>query len=293
MTYIHHHFNVFTLNTLKLILDIDIIGIIKKYYVELALNVLAIKNKHRRDREITFHDEGHIYDLIHPVMLSVCHPISVTTLIHEYCQEFKADLIIYRMMNSKRWSESKYFGKTKYEIKDQWEKDRNEAADAGTKMHFDIELYMNGYEDVNNQSVEFTYFKHFWMDFKNKYPEFKPYRTEMLIWDENFREQKGICGSVDMILKDDKDHVILLDWKRSKEIKFENAYQKMAAPFNNLDDTNYSHYCLQLSIYKYILEMHYHMIVVDMMLVILHPNQTDYHCIPIQAIDMHAIWDKL
>ena len=52
------------------------------------------------------------------------------------------------MMASKKWPQSKYFGKTKNEIKAMWNKNRDEAADAGTKMHYDIECFYNQMENL-------------------------------------------------------------------------------------------------------------------------------------------------
>jgi hypothetical protein len=257
------------------------------------LNHLALKNKHARDTQITFYEDGHRYDLIHPLTNTIVNPISVTTLIHEYCQEFNADLIIHRMMNGKNWPQSQYYGLTKNEIKKQWDDNRDQAASLGTKMHFDIECYLNGYEDVVNTSMEFQYFKNFWQDFSQKYPKFKPYRTEMIVWDATFRNNRGVCGSIDCILKDDEDRLIVLDWKRSKEIKFENRYQYMQHPFNHLPDSNYSHYSLQLSIYRHLLQQQYQMKVIDMMLVIFHPNQKDYHCVIVEPIELSSLWDHL
>ena len=44
---------------------------------------------------------------------------------------------------------------------------------------------------------------------------------------------------------------------------------------NDIPDTNYWHYALQLNIYKYILEKKYNKQVTDMYLVILHPNNSN------------------
>ena len=76
---------------------------------------------------------------------------SVTTWNHSHFKEFNADRIIDRMMNSKNWVNSEYYGMSKEEIKNKWNKNRDEAAEAGTKMHYDIECYYNNVK-VNNNS---------------------------------------------------------------------------------------------------------------------------------------------
>jgi predicted glutamine amidotransferase len=163
-------------------------------------------------------EEGHKYTLVNPQNQKILSPISVTTLIHHYCEEFDADKIIDKMMKSRNWKCSKYYGKTKQEIKDQWEKERDSSSSLGTAMHLAIENTLNNLP-ANNDSKEYGFFKDFWKDFKLKYPKYNVYRTEMLVFDEDFRKGEGLCGSIDCLLKNNKDQYIILDWKRSKECR--------------------------------------------------------------------------
>ena len=50
--------------------------------------------------------------------------------------------------------------KDHYILKDEWEINRNEASNAGTKMHLDIEKFYNNIP-VDNDSEEFSYFMNF------------------------------------------------------------------------------------------------------------------------------------
>jgi len=154
-----------------------------------------------------------------------------------------------------------------------------------------IENYLNGLNVVND-TIEYQYFHQFWHIFQLKFKTFKIYRTEQTIFDEDFRKGQSCCGSVDAILKDDADNFMILDWKRSKEIKTKN-YKKMKYPFDHLDDTIYNHYRLQLSIYSHILTTKYNYNVVFLMLVIFHPDNDNFVCIPVQKIDLTEVWDKL
>ncbi len=278
-------YSLFLINQLDLF--VDIIGIIKNDYINNP-HLLEHVNHHPRDDCIKFYEVGHKYDLT--VNNQVLNPISVTTLIHHYCQEFNADLIIKRMIMSKNWHASKYYGMFPQEIKDKWENDKNSAASAGTEMHLNIEYCLN---QLNfNYSIELQYFANFWKDFKLKYKNFSIYRTEMTVFDEDFRDGKAICGSIDALLKNDQDEYIILDWKRSKEIKYK-GYTKMKYPFQHLDDCNYNHYCLQLNIYKHILKINYGFNIKGMALVILHPNQDNYSCIPVNDINLDELWMTL
>ena len=249
--------------------------------------LLAEKNAHPRDIKITFKEEGHIYTLKLNDDSPIINPTSVTTLIHKYFPHFEPDKVIDKMMKGKNWKKSQYYGMTKEEIKDKWENNGKEASSLGTLMHADIERFLNEEEIHDNTTKEFRYFEKFWSEFSSMYPDFKPYRTEWLIYDED----KHISGSIDCVLADEYDNVIVLDWKRSKEIKKTNSFEKGYPPFDNMDNCNYSHYSLQLNIYRHILETKYNKNVIYMMLVIFHPNQETYQCEPVDKIDMIDKWE--
>lgn len=227
--------------------------------------LLEERNKHPRDADITFDEGPHIYTIHGDSSFT-----SVTTWVHSHFEKFNADKVIYNMMRSKNWGTNKYNKKTPDEIKAEWDKNRDEAASAGTKMHYDIECYYNEcYEETNN-SDEFTYFKNFEERIGSK---MKPYRTEWMVYHEEYR----LAGSIDMIFENPDGTLQIYDWKRCKEIKKVNAWGKYATTpeLNHLPDTNFWHYALQLNTYKKILEEKYGKTVTNMCLVCLHPNNSN------------------
>jgi hypothetical protein len=159
-----------------------------------ALTYLANLYPHERDGRIVFDEGPHIYTIDG----SSDGYMSVTTFNHANFEHFDADAIIKGMMSSQRWPQSKYYGQTVDEIKAGWDKNRDEAAAAGTKMHYDIECYYNQM-DVANDSVEYEYFQRFLADF----PDLKPYRTEWTI----FHEELKLAGSIDIVWKMGKEGV--------------------------------------------------------------------------------------
>lgn len=228
---------------------------------------LSITNEHPRDKEIVFDEEPHIY-----YIKGSNDNISVTTFVHSNLfPHFDADKVISKMMKSRNWEKSKYYGKTPDEIKDEWEKNRVESSEAGTGMHKSIELFYNN-EIVNNSSIEYQYFLKFNNDHKD---ELVPYRTEWIVFDEETK----FAGSIDMIYKkkngDDK-HLIIYDWKRAKKITDENNFERGYSPVEHLPNSNYWHYSLQLNMYKKILEKNYDKIIDEMYLLSLHPNNSAY-----------------
>ena len=96
-----------------------------------------------------------------------------------------------------------------------------------------------------------------------------------------FDLETKIAGTIDGLFKN-KDGYIIYDWKRTKEIKYNNYFNKCKFPLDNYDDCNFIKYSLQLNTYKYILEKNYNIKIVDMYLVILHPNEINYKKIKIE-----------
>ena len=256
--------------------------------------VLSTQNIHPRDEFISFEEEGHKYTITSDPNTTYT---SVTTWNHTHFPKFDADAIIKKMMKGKNWEPgNKYWGMSAEQIKKQWLDNGAEVSGAGTDMHFQIECFMNnpnmapGYthkelydnwmkeiKDQETSSVEWNYF----IKFVQENLDLKPYRTEWLIYHEELK----LSGSIDMVYEKPDGSLVIYDWKRSKEIKRVNNYNKFASTFviSHLPDTNYWHYSLQLNTYKAILEAKYGKKVTELYLVRLHPDCEDntYDLIPV------------
>jgi hypothetical protein len=223
---------------------------------------LAKINAHPRDAFITFDEGPHIYT-VHGKQGYT----SVTTWNHHHFEEFDADSIISNMLRGRRMSDPtyKYYGMTREQIKADWDRNRDEAAAAGTKMHYDIECFYNGLT-VSNSSTEYEWFQRFVHDF----PELKPYRTEWCVYYEELK----LSGSIDMIFENPDGTLQIYDWKRCKEISYESGFGKSArtACISHLPDTNFWHYALQLNVYRAILEQKYEKKITGLYLVCMHPD---------------------
>ena len=234
------------------------------------VNGLDKKNSHTRDKRIQFFEDNHIYNVDGREDF-----VSCTTFIHQFYEPFDADKVITRMMsNNERWKNSKYFGMTKDEIKTLWKNKGSEASHRGTLLHNCIEFYFNGQEAIfpYPQPIEYTtYFKEFVKDIVER-NNYIPYRTEWCVFDE----EHELAGSIDMIFQvnsDDPDTLLIYDWKRSCKLSEKsNRYQNMCAPLEHLPDTSYWHYCMQLNIYRHILETKYNKNIIGLYLVGIHPD---------------------
>lgn len=241
---------------------------------------LETLHPHERDEKLRFDEKCHAYSYGDTKL------ISSTTLIHKLFVPFNADEIIHEMQKSKFWERSKYYPKTKEQIKTIWSKNSEQAMVEGTKLHADIESYLN-YEVISNESKEFQYFLNFMKEKK-----FVPYRTEWKIFDEDFK----IAGTIDACSQDENGELSLIDWKRSKEIKRSSEYKKKYSIkdyLKHLEDVNFNHYSLQLNLYKYILEKKYDKKVKDMYLVVFHPESMtqnyQIHQVPTMQEEIHHI----
>lgn len=236
---------------------------------------LSKKNSHSRDTFITFDEVPHIYT----IQGDSSQYTSVTTWNHSHFEHFDANQIIDTMMRSKHWKSNKYYGMTKSDIIAQWDTSRDEAARAGTNLHYDIECYYNHCPN-DNQSLEYSYF----LKFAHDYKDLKPYRTEWMVWNEDIK----IAGSIDMVFEQEDGSLLIYDWKRSKEIVKTTGFNKFAQTdcISHLPDTNFWHYSLQLNVYKRILEEKYNKRVAGLFLVCLHPNNKNQSYIRIQCADL-------
>lgn len=238
-------------------------------------NYLKNLNYHERDNDTSLDEEKHIYNI-----QGDTNYISMTTFIHSLFENFDSDKIITNMMKSKNWSSNKYYGLTREQIKKQWEDNKNDSSSLGTLLHLNIEEFYNK-KIISNNSKEWIYF----INFHNFTKDFlKPYRTEWIVYDKELK----IAGSIDMTFqpiniqnKDDKKIIDIYDWKRCKDITKISKYNKWSTNYliSHIPDSNYWHYAFQLNGYKWILEKNYNLLVRDLYLVWLHPDNSNYKLI--------------
>jgi ATP-dependent exoDNAse (exonuclease V) beta subunit len=265
---------------------------------------------HPRDKNIEFYEETHKYTIITDPNSKYT---SVTTWVHEHFPKFNSDLIIKNMMKGKGWKEGhKYWGMTPQEIKAQWNTNKDNVANAGTDLHYDIECFMNDkrflfkythkelYEIYNSDNSEdkkkekpkeWQYF----INFVKDTPQLKPFRTEWTVYDEDLK----LAGSIDMIYENDDGTLSIYDWKRCKEITRINNFNKFALKecINYMPDSNFWHYCIQLNTYKAILERKYNKVIKELYLVRLHPDaeENNYELIKLPMItkEINELFDLI
>ncbi len=240
--------------------------------------------------------------------------ISVTTLIHRFAQDFdktfwsaykalekllpKDSWVIEKksLNNTKRFDKSildlyniseNEFNKVQQDILDEWDEENRKSCEKGTKIHSDLEnsFYKSG-KNISLQKFgiggKFECKKDYSeLDLEyGVYPEYLIYRTS----DDGILR---IAGQIDLIVKSGNE-ITLCDWKTNKKIETKGFFNsktkssaKMKYPLNNLEDTNFYHYTMQLSTYAWMLQkLHPEFVIKDLVLVHFdhNGNQTVYHC---------------
>lgn len=225
----------------------------RKYETTEGVRDYNKRNKHKRDKNLEFHDENHEYFVDGQKLKSV------TTFVSECFPEFPLKI--------KASQVAKKEGVSVSTILKRWEDARIESATFGSIMHSNIEKYYLGeaYEE-NDVMPQFLHFA--------EENTLHPYRTEWPI----YSQELGLAGTIDFLHYHDGEYV-LYDWKRSKNI-IENGqpvtkskyYKKALAPISHIQDTSYWHYALQTSLYRYMLEQNYGIQVAKSRLVVMHPS---------------------
>ena len=166
------------------------------------------------------------------------------------------------------------------EILDKWETHRKKASRLGTRMHSNIEAFLNC-GSIRPCTVELSkavdFFRSFFLE-----RGLTLYRTEWQVYatDEN------LAGSIDCVARAVSGQVVLLDWKRSKDLaeRTQSYGRLMSWPLDTVPDCAVQHYNLQLNVYAWILERYYSCRVASMYVVGFHPEDPTFvHQVPLMV----------
>lgn len=264
----------------------------------------------KQNGNIAFVEETHKYfDVTNPDAVFT----SVTTMIHSYTQPFDKDFwsaykALEKLLPKDGWNIEKKsllatkkfdkvllelhnidentFNREQQGILDEWDEENRKSCERGTKIHADLEnSFYEKKKDIDISKFEiggkFTCDKgRTALDLENGiYPE---YLISRVSEDGKLR----IAGQIDLLVKKG-NKLTIGDFKTNKKIEMKSFFNqrtkqsvKMKFPLQNLDDTNYWHYCLQLSTYAWMLQKYNPEFEIDD-LVMIHfdhnDNMTVYH----------------
>ena len=227
-------------------------------------------------KDFKFYADGHYYECKGKRV-----GISVTTFIHEYCNEFDAEGMAEKVANRD--------GKTVQQVLDEWAYKRDFSCSKGTTCHewsqslwsgaeykpllFDeSKEYMSALDKIKNQAI----------NFKNDYQEHLEHLIDELpIGSEEF----NIASCVDHLFYNKlTGGLVLVDYKTNSLMEGYNkkAYKKtMKVPLSHINDDALHHYHIQLSIYKFLIEKYTGLKVDEMFIVYMSENIENYEIIEI------------
>lgn len=203
---------------------------------------------------ITFTAEKHEYKSIEPDGIDW---LSATSVVGYFKGDFDPAT---QAIKSSKNKNSKWFGMSPSDIRQAWENEAKRATDLGTWYHNQRENDLCGLDNIGYKGQILPIFKPREEEgvkyapsqrlVKGCYPELLVYLKSM-----------GVCGQSDKV--DVYNNIVdISDYKTNKEIKkasyvnWEGISSKMKAPLQHLDDCNFYHYALQLSLYLYIILKH-------------------------------------
>jgi hypothetical protein len=204
---------------------------------------------------LIFTPEDHKYRSIDVTDLT--NWLSVTSFIGNFKQPFDADKIAEKSAKNKK---SKWYGMTPDDIKAAWKAEALRATTLGTWYHNCREADICELTTIERHGVTVPVFT----PIEKEGCKYSP--SQKLtdgIYPEHlvYLKSAGICGQSDLV-EVINGEVHITDYKTNKEIKtesftnWEGVSQKMSSPLSHLDDCNFMHYALQLSMYMFIILKH-------------------------------------
>lgn len=236
----------------------------------------------KKNDVVSYNDADHVYWTTDGQMQC----ISATTLIHkfttfdgEFWSRYKAleavttaedfKLVKGGLLDTKKFNydlldklsiDKDVFENKLTEILAEWEEKKNTACERGTNIHLRYEMATLDQDYEGLRKFGFEGFSGFKIDTNNVLKEGKYVIPEMLISRISEDGVLRVAGQADLIVVEGKK-IRILDYKTNKKIDTKSFFDRkkrsstrMKYPLNNLDDVNFWHYTMQLSLYAWMLE---------------------------------------
>lgn len=206
---------------------------------------------------LQFTEENHKYTSIDPTDNTVW--MSATTFVGMFKKPFDKEGIAAKVSKKRG---SKWFGLEPERIIQIWEEEATRATDLGTWYHGQREEELLQCEVIRRDGRDIP------IICPRKDGDVKIASDQRLvegIYPEHliYLRSAELCGQADRV-EVIGNRIDLYDYKTNKEIKvkgftsWDGAVTKMLGPCSHLDDCNFNHYALQLSVYMYMMLKHNH-----------------------------------
>ena len=227
-------------------------------------------------KDFKFYEDGHYYECKGKKV-----GISVTTFIHEFCNEFDAEGMAEKVANRD--------GKTIQQVLDEWTYKRDFSCEKGTTCHEWSQSLWSGaeykpllYDESKEYMSALIKIRGQAVNFKNDYENILEHLIDELPIGS---EEYDIASCVDHLFYNKlTGGLVLVDYKTNSLMDGYNkkAYKKaMKVPLSHINDDALHHYHIQLSIYKYLIEKYTGLKVEEMFIVYMSENIENYEIIDI------------
>lgn len=141
------------------------------------------------------------------------------------------------------------------ELAEEWAEKARVASEEGTLLHGYAESLFNDWGMDTPEVIKASFVDELYKELSNKHILAK---TELLVYSTIIK----LSGQVDLLMRnEDKSEYYLYDYKFLKESLEKKSffnwktkrYKMMSGPFNKLYDCNFSHYSIQMEIYRYLM----------------------------------------
>jgi ATP-dependent exoDNAse (exonuclease V) beta subunit len=228
---------------------------------------------------VKFEDASHTYEVD-----GVQVPRSVTGLLHQLTSEFEPQKAIAAMQESKCWETRRNefldgggLLMSADAIAEQWQANGAAQRARGQLLHYHAEQYLNGRTIERPHSPEFIQVMALCSLFAGR---FQILRTELSIFHVGLR----LAGQIDLLCRDTDGRLAIVDWKRCKNLRFDNPIRTLKQPLEHLPECNYVLYALQLNLYAFILESEYGLEVSKLFLGVVHPDLAKARCMEVPRL---------
>ncbi len=203
---------------------------------------------------VIFKPENHSYESLDPN--ERIKWLGVTSFVGKFKQPFDP---VAQSIKSSQNTKSKWYGIDPLTIQAIWEGEGDRAISHGSKYHDQRESDILSHDTIQRSGRPIPIVRPI---FNAGIKQAPIQKLAEGIYPEHFVYLKsaGLCGQSDRV-EVVQNTVDVIDYKTNKEIKKTgyrswDGVQKMTGPVSHLDDCNFNHYSLQLSIYLYIILKH-------------------------------------
>jgi hypothetical protein len=195
---------------------------------------------------VVFTENGHTYTI------DGKPATSVTTFIGKFKKPFERDFWAHRTAQKENVELQ--------DILDKWDSISLRACNKGSKFHAFAENYINNkilpnsIYDFDIDMEAYNKIESYFLDFYEESKEnLIPISSELCVGSSSL----GICGMVDQLYYSNTvEGLVIFDWKTNKKLNTTNRFDNwMLDPISHLPECEFTTYSLQLSLYRYIIEL--------------------------------------